>query len=76
MPWCRVVWPVTGARGRQDAPELPRVPMAGRTVGQVYVAPDGKEYRPSMFLTLTMPSYGPVVPGRGVPVDPARYDYR
>ena len=29
-----------------------------------------------MFVTLTLPSYGRVIPGRGVPVDPARYDYR
>ncbi len=29
-----------------------------------------------MFLTLTLPSYGKVIPGRGIPLDPARYDYR
>src|SRR3712207_8796285 len=29
-----------------------------------------------MFVTLTLGSYGKVVPGTGVPVDPARYDYR
>jgi hypothetical protein len=29
-----------------------------------------------MFTTLTMPSYGKVVSGVGVPADPARYDYR
>jgi hypothetical protein len=29
-----------------------------------------------MFVTLTLPSYGRVVPGRGVPVDPSSYDYR
>ena len=59
-------------RRRQDAPDLPRVPMANRTVGRVFTTPDGKEYRPSMFLTLTLPSYGPVRPGTGVPVDPAQ----
>jgi hypothetical protein len=29
-----------------------------------------------MFVTLTLPSYGKVIPGRGVPVHPGRYDYR
>ncbi len=43
-------------------------------MGQVFTAPDGKEYRPSMFLTLTLGSYGAV--RDGVPVDPSRYDYR
>ena len=50
--------------------------MANRTVGRTFVAPDGKEYRPSMFLTLTLPSYGPIRSGTGVPVDPGSYDYR
>ena len=34
----------------------------------------GKTFRPSMFLTLTLPSYGRV--RDGVPVDPDSYDYR
>ena len=29
-----------------------------------------------MFLTLTLPSYGPIRTGTGVPVDPDTYDYR
>ncbi len=66
---------VRSTRRRQDAPDLPRVPMDDRTVGRVFTAPDGKTYRPSMFLTLTLPSYGRVTP-EGVPVDPASYDYR
>jgi hypothetical protein len=41
----------------------------------VFTAPDGKTYRPSMFLTVTLPSYGRVT-SEGVPVDPAGYDYR
>jgi hypothetical protein len=49
--------------------------MADRTVGRTFEAPDGTVYRPSMFLTLTLPSYGRVT-GEGVPVDPGRYDYR
>jgi hypothetical protein len=66
---------VRSTRRRQDAPDLPRVPMDDRTVGRVFTAPDGKTYRPSMFLTLTLPSYGRVT-STGVPVEPASYDYR
>jgi hypothetical protein len=66
---------VRSTRRRRDAPDLPRLPMEDRTIGRVYTAPDGKTYRPSMFLTLTLPSYGRVT-SEGVPVDPATYDYR
>jgi hypothetical protein len=44
-------------RRRQDAPGLPRKKISPRTTGKVYAAPDGKTYRPSMFLTLTCGSY-------------------
>ena len=67
---------VRSTRRRPDAAELPQVPMANRTVGRTFTTPDGKEYRPSMFLTLTLPSYGPIRSGTGVPVDPDSYDYR
>jgi hypothetical protein len=40
----------------------------------VYTSPDGKRYRPSMFLTLTCDSYGKVHDD-STPVDPAGYDY-
>jgi len=66
---------VRSTRRRQDAPELPRVPVEDRTVGRVFTAPDGRTYRPSMFVTLTLGSYGRVT-AEGVPVDPERYDYR
>jgi hypothetical protein len=66
---------VRSTRRRQDAPDLPRVPMDDRTVGATFETPDGRTYRPSMFLTLTLPSYGRVT-AEGVPVDPERYDYR
>ena len=66
---------VQSTRRRQDAPDLPRLPMEDRTIGRVFTAPDGKTYRPSMFLTLTLPSYGRVTP-EGVPIDPGSYDYR
>jgi hypothetical protein len=61
-------------RHRQDAPELPRRRISSSTVGRVYRAPDGRMYRPSMFITLTCPSYG-AVQDDGTPVDPSHYDY-
>ncbi|WP_422772401.1 replication initiator [Plantactinospora sp. WMMC1484] len=62
-------------RRRQDAPDLPRRKVERRTVGKVYTAPDGTAYQPSMWLTLTLDSYGPVL-SDGTPVNPDRYDYR
>jgi hypothetical protein len=59
---------------RQDAPDLPRRKVASRTMGKTYIAPDGKTFRPSMFLTLTCPSYGRVRED-GTPADPGAYDY-
>ena len=61
-------------RRRQDAPPLPRRKVDPRTVGKTYTTPDGKTFRPSLFLTLTCPSYGRVT-SDGTPVDPDRYDY-
>ena len=61
-------------RRRQDAPDLPRRKVSARTVGKTYTAPDGKTFRPSMFLTLTCPSYGRVRDD-GTPADPGSYDY-
>ena len=63
-------------RRRRDAPDLPRVAQEDRTIGQTLTAPDGTVYRPSMFLTLTLPSYGPIIPGTGTPAVPGSYDYR
>ena len=62
-------------RRRQDAPTLPKRPVSDRTTGKVYTAPDGKRFRPSMFLTLTCDTYGKVLED-GTPADPARYDYQ
>jgi hypothetical protein len=61
-------------RRRQDAPPLPRRTVDPATLGKTYTAPDGKTFRPSMFITLTCPSYGRVT-SDGTPVDPNRYDY-
>jgi hypothetical protein len=61
-------------RRRQDTPPLPSRKVEPRTVGKTYTAPDGKTFRPSLFLTLTCPSYGKVT-SDGTPVDPGSYDY-
>ncbi|GAA2456897.1 hypothetical protein GCM10010191_90520 [Actinomadura vinacea] len=61
-------------RRRQDAPDLPRRPVDSRTVGKVFRGKDGNTFRPSIFLTLTLDSYGRV--RDGVPVDPDGYDYQ
>ncbi|HEY9294162.1 MAG TPA: replication initiator [Microlunatus sp.] len=66
---------VRSTRHRQDVVDLPRVPADDRTVGRSFETPDGRQYRPSMFVTVTLPSYGPVKVN-GAPVDPATYDYR
>jgi hypothetical protein len=39
-------------RRRQDAAALPRRKIDARTIGKTYATPDGKTFRPSMFLTL------------------------
>ena len=61
-------------RRRQDAPDLPRRKVSPRTIGKTYTAPDGKTFRPSLFVTLTCPSYGRVGED-GAPADPGSYDY-
>jgi Replication initiator protein, pSAM2 len=61
-------------RRRQDAAPLPARKIAPRTTGRLYTSPDGKKYRPSMFLTLTCDSYGKVLDD-GTPADPGSYDY-
>lgn len=65
---------VRSTRRRQDVPDLPHLPVSSRTVGVVFEGNNGREYRPSMFVTLTLPSYGPIVDG--APADPASYNYR
>ena len=50
--------------------------MSERTIGETFTSSrTGKTYRPSMFATLTLDSYGPVRPD-GTPADPSTYDYR
>jgi hypothetical protein len=61
-------------RRRQDAPDLPKRKVSTRTVGKTYTAPDGKTFRPSLFVTLTCPGYGRVGEN-GTPADPEAYDY-
>src|SRR5207244_4075426 len=61
-------------RRRQDAAPLPRRAVSARTVGKTYTTADGKSFRPSLFVTLTCPSYGRVGED-GAPADPDTYDY-
>ncbi len=68
---------VRSTRRLSGIPDLPAVPMEERTTGRTFVDPvSGRTFQPSMFLTLTLPSYGRIIPGTGVPADPGRYDYR
>lgn len=59
---------------RQDAPDLPKKHRADTTIGRAFTGRDGQIFRPSMFLTVTLPSYGRVT-AEGVPADPGTYDY-
>jgi hypothetical protein len=61
-------------RRRQDTPDLPRRKVAPRTIGKTYAAADGKTFRPSMFITLTCPSYGRVG-ADGTPANLDSYEY-
>ncbi|GAA3053969.1 replication initiator [Actinokineospora globicatena] len=63
--------PTRSTKRRQDAPNLPRRRVEKRTVGREYAG----GFRPSMFVTLTCDTYGPVR-SDGSPVNPDRYDYR
>ncbi|MBX6769938.1 MAG: replication initiation protein, partial [Actinomadura rubrobrunea] len=51
---------VRSTRRRQDVADLPRRPVEARTVGKVFRGRNGKTFRPSIFLTLTLDSYGKV----------------
>ncbi|HUY47889.1 MAG TPA: replication initiator [Streptosporangiaceae bacterium] len=61
-------------RRRQDTPDLPRRKIVPKTIGKTYTSADGKTFRPSMFITLTCPSYGRVGTD-GTPANPDAYDY-
>ena len=56
--------PSSGGTARPAAARTPRTCPAARSAparsGKIYTAPDGKTFRPSMFLTLTCDSYGKV----------------
>ncbi|MGX7827733.1 replication initiator [Actinokineospora sp. 24-640] len=65
------VSPKRSTKRRKDAPGLPRRRVEKRTVGREYAG----GYRPSMFVTLTCDTYGPVL-ADGTPRNPNTYDYR
>ncbi|MCG5219734.1 helitron helicase-like domain-containing protein [Streptosporangium sp. KLBMP 9127] len=60
-------------RRRQDAPDLPKRTRRDTTLGRTFTSSGGNVYRPSLFVTLTLPSYGKIM--NAVPVDPDSYDY-
>ena len=51
---------VRSTRRRQDVPDLPRQKVEPRTVGRTYIGRDGSMHQPSMWLTLTLDTYGPI----------------
>lgn len=58
-------------------PDLPKVRPEHTSVGRTFTDPrTGATFRPSMFITLTLPSYGRINAATGTPADPASYDYR
>ena len=68
----------SGGTGRPNGGKTPRrcpgvLSIPGRSARPTRT-PDGKTFRPSLFVTLTCPSYGRVT-SEGTPVDPASYDY-
>jgi hypothetical protein len=62
-------------RRRGDVVGLPRRRVEARTVGRTFGPGGGRVFRPSTFVTVTLPSYGRVGVD-GAPVDPGGYDYR
>jgi hypothetical protein len=54
---------VRSTKRRQDAPDLPRLPVDKRTVGRTFTGRDGTAHRPSMLVTLTLGSHGRVHTG-------------
>ncbi|RHW25892.1 replication initiation protein [Nocardioides immobilis] len=68
---------VRSTRRLPGFPDLPKVPVEHVSIGRTFTDPrTGATFRPSMFVTLTLPSYGRIAPGTGVPADPSYYDYR
>ena len=49
--------------------------MENRTIGRTFEGRDGHVFQPSLFLTLTLDTYGRVRED-GTPVNPDTYDYR
>jgi hypothetical protein len=68
---------VRSTRRRQDVPDLPRRPAVSTTLGRAYTDPKtGQTFRPSLFVTVTLDSYGPVRRDDSTPNNPGTYDYR
>jgi hypothetical protein len=64
-------------RRLEGLPDLPKVQPEHTSVGRTFTDPrTGATFRPSMFVTLTLPGYGRIDANTGAPADPSRYDYR
>ena len=66
---------VRSTRRRSDVVDLPKRKIAKTTVGRAFTSPDGQVFRPSLFVTVTLDSYGRVL-ADGSPINPAEYDYK
>lgn len=66
---------VRSTRRRSDVVDLPKRKIAKTTVGRAFTSPDGQVFRPSLFVTVTLDSYGRVL-ADGSPINPADYDYK
>ena len=67
--WARPHEPVDPAPRRRTRPA--QTPPGGPHHRPGLRRPPRRALRPSMFVTLTLPCYGPIVPGTGVPATPA-----
>ena len=68
---------VRSTRRLSEFPDLPKVAAEHTSVGRTFTdSKTGAVFRPSMFITLTLPSYGRILPGAGVPIDRSNYEYR
>ncbi len=66
---------VRSTRRRNDAVDLPKRKTSNTTIGRAYTSPEGQVFRPSLFVTVTLGSYGRIA-SDGTPADPTAYDYK
>lgn len=68
---------IRSTRRIEGFPDLPKNAVEHCSVGRTFTDPKtGATFRPSMFVTLTLPSYGRITRGTGCPTNRDEYDYR